>query len=199
FGVGGLTGLFLADIPQDVYLHDTYFVVGHFHLIMAAAVFMGSFGAIYFWFPKMFGRMTSPALGKIHFWLSFVPIVVIFGGMLLLGNAGMQRRLYDASVYDGLRPLRRWNVALTHTAWILLAGQCVFAYNFLASLWRGAPAPDNPWQVGTLEWTHASTPPSPHNFDAIPTVLHGPHEFNHPQLVGKDWLGQAERLPGDPK
>jgi cytochrome c oxidase subunit 1 len=199
FGVGGLTGLFLADIPQDVYLHDTYFVVGHFHLIMAAAVFMGAFGAIYFWFPKMFGRMTSPALGKIHFWLSFVPIVVIFGGMLLIGNAGMQRRLYDPSVYDTLRPLRRWNVALTHTAWILLAGQFVFIYNFFASLLRGAPAPDNPWQVGTLEWTHTTTPPSPHNFPTIPTVLHGPHEFNHPQLVDKDWLGQAERLPGDPK
>jgi cytochrome c oxidase subunit 1 len=190
FGVGGLTGLFLADIPQDVYLHDTYFVVGHFHLIMAAAVFLGSFAAIYFWFPKMFGRMTSTTLGKIHFWMSFVPIVVIFGGMLLLGNAGMQRRLYDPSVYDTFRPLRRWNVALTHTAWILLAGQLVFVWNFFASLRRGPPAPENPWQVGTLEWGH---------FDGVPTVLHGPHEFNHPQLVDKDWLGQAERLPGDPE
>src|SRR5438046_3875576 len=80
FGLGGLTGLYLADIPQDVYLHDTYFVVGHFHLIMAAAVFMGSFAGIYFWFPKMFGRSMSQPLGKWHFWLTFVPLVIVFGG-----------------------------------------------------------------------------------------------------------------------
>jgi cytochrome c oxidase subunit 1 len=198
FGVGGLTGLYLADIPQDVYLHDTYFVVGHFHLIMAAAVFLASFAAIYFWFPKMFGRLMSERLGKIHFWLTFVPLFAIFFGMLVLGNAGMQRRLYDPSVYETFRPLQKWNKSLTHIAWILLAGQLVFMWNFFASLVRGAAAPDNPWQVGTLEWTHAATPPSPHNFDTIPTVLHGPHEFNHPQVTTKDWLGQAERLPGDP-
>jgi cytochrome c oxidase subunit 1 len=199
FGVGGLTGLFLADIPQDVYLHDTFFVVGHFHLIMAAAVFLGSFAAIYFWFPKMFGKMMSSRLGAWHFGLTLPTLVVIFVGMLFIGNAGMQRRLYDPSVYETFRPLRRWNVALTHTAWILLAGQLLFVWNFFASLWRGKPAPQNPWEVGTLEWTHASSPPAAHNFDAIPTVLHGPHEFNHPQLVDKDWLGQAERLPGDPE
>jgi cytochrome c oxidase subunit 1 len=202
FGVGGLTGLFLADIPQDVYLHDTYFVVGHFHLIMAAAVFLGSFAAIYFWFPKMFGRTMSRRLGKIHFALTLPTLVVIFGGMLLLGNAGMQRRLYDTSAYDLFGKLRPWNVALTHTAFLLGLGQLVFVWNFFASLWRGAPAPDNPWQVGTLEWTHTTTPPAPHNFAEIPTVRHGPHEFNHPQLEGqgdKDWVGQAEKLPGDPE
>ncbi len=197
FGIGGLTGLFLADIPQDVYLHDTFFVVGHFHLIMAAAVFLGSFAAIYFWFPKMFGRTMSPALGKWHFALTLPTLVVIFVGMLFIGNAGMQRRLYDPSVYELFRPLRRWNVALTHTAWLLLAGQLLFVWNFFASLLRGKPAEQNPWQVGTLEWTHATSPPAPHNFAEVPTVRHGPHEFNHPQLDGKDWLGQAERLPGD--
>jgi cytochrome c oxidase subunit 1 len=164
---------------------------------MAAAVFLGSFAAIYFWFPKMFGRTMSPLLGRVHFWMSLPPIVVIFVGMLFIGNAGMQRRLYDPSVYETFRPLHRWNVALTHTAWLLLLGQLFFIYNFIASLLRGAPAADNPWQVGTLEWTHTSSPPAPHNFDVVPTVLHGPHEFSHPQLVDKDWLGQAERLPGD--
>jgi len=199
FGVGGLTGLYLADIPQDVYLHDTYFVVGHFHLIMAAAVFLGSFAGIYFWFPKMFGRTMNATLGKLHFWLSFVPLFVVFFGMLIIGNAGMQRRLYDPSVYQTFRPLRSWNVGITHTAWILLFAQLLFIWNFFASLVRGAKAAPNPWQVGTLEWTHAASPPAPHNFDEIPTVLHGPHEFNHPALTDKDWLGQAEALPGDQK
>jgi cytochrome c oxidase subunit I len=194
FGVGGLSGLYLADIPQDVYLHDTYFVVGHFHLIMAAAVFLGSFAGIYFWFPKMFGRTMSAALGKWHFWLSFVPLVVVFFGMLLLGNAGMQRRLYDPSVYETFRPLAKWQKGITHTTWILLAGQLLFIWNFFASLVRGKPAEQNPWQVGTLEWTHAASPPAPHNFAEIPTVLHGPHEFAHPALRDKDWLGQAEPL-----
>ncbi len=202
FGVGGLTGLFLADIPQDVYLHDTYFVVGHFHLIMAAAVFLGSFAAIYFWFPKMFGRQMSRTLGTIHFALTLPTLIIIFGGMLVLGNAGMQRRLFNPSEYDTFRALHPWNVALTHTAFLLGMAQLLFVWNFFASLWRGAPAPDNPWSVGTLEWTHATTPPAAHNFAEIPTVRHGPHEFNHPQLTGdgdKDWVGQAERLPGDPE
>ncbi|HEY2748799.1 MAG TPA: cbb3-type cytochrome c oxidase subunit I [Polyangia bacterium] len=199
FGVGGLTGLFLADIPQDVYLHDTYFVVGHFHLIMAAAVFLGSFAGIYFWFPKMFGRSMSRTLGTIHFAITLPTLVVIFGGMLVLGNAGMQRRLFNPSEYETFRALHPWNVALTHTAFLLGAAQLLFVWNFFASLFRGAPASDNPWSVGTLEWTHAATPPAAHNFAEIPTVRHGPHEFNHPQLEGKDWLGQAEKLPGDPE
>jgi cytochrome c oxidase subunit 1 len=195
FGLGGLTGLYLADIPQDIYLHDTYFVVGHFHLIMAAAVFLGSFAGIYFWFPKLFGRTMSSRLGVLHFWLTFVPLVVVFGGMLLLGNAGMQRRLYDPSVYDTFKPLVPYNQLISHVAYLLALSQLLFIYNFFASLWRGRPAEQNPWQVGTLEWTLTSSPPSPHNFDQVPTVLHGPHEFNHPSLTDKDWLGQAEPLP----
>jgi cytochrome c oxidase subunit 1 len=200
FGVGGFTGLYLADIPQDVYLHDTFFVVGHFHLIMAAAVFFASFAGIYFWFPKMFGRMMSSALGKWHFWLTFVPLVVIFLGMLVIGNAGMSRRLYNPSEFETFRPLRKWNVALTHTFWIVLVAQLLFIWNFLSSLVRGPRAIDNPWQVGTLEWTHAASPPAHDNFAEIPTVRHGPHEFAHPQLADpdhKDWVGQAEKLPGD--
>jgi cytochrome c oxidase subunit 1 len=197
FGLGGLTGLYLADIPQDVYLHDTYFVVGHFHLIMAAAVFLGSFAGIYFWFPKMFGRSLSQPLAKWHFWLTFVPLVIVFGGMLILGNGGMQRRLWNPSTYGTFAPLRSLNAAISHVAYLLAAAQLLFIYNFFASLWRGPRAEQNPWQVGTLEWTCADSPPAPHNFAQLPEVLHGPHELGHPALTTKDWLGQTEALPGE--
>jgi cytochrome c oxidase subunit I len=195
FGVGGLTGLYLADITADMYLHDTYFVVGHFHLIMASALLLSLFAAVYFWFPKMFGRMMSEGLGKLHFWLTFVPLNVVFMGQLVIGYEGMQRRLYDPSVYDFLKPLLPLNRAISHAAYLLGAAQLVFVANFFWSLARGVRAAANPWEVGTLEWTVASPPPH-HNFDQIPVVVRGPHELGHPaaRALGRDWLGQAEVL-----
>jgi len=195
FGIGGLTGLYLADIVADQYLHDTYFVVGHFHLIMAAALLMASFAATYFWFPKMFGRMMSERLGKLHFWPTFLALNVVFIGQLAIGWAGMQRRLYDPSAYDFLKHLLPWNVWISRAAYVLGLSQLVFVWNFFASLRRGKPAPANPWEVGTLEWTLPSPPPH-HNFEEIPTVVRGPHELGHPdaRARGKDWLGQDEVL-----
>jgi cytochrome c oxidase subunit 1 len=198
FGVGGMTGLYLADITADMYLHDTYFVVGHFHLIMAAALLMALFAATYFWFPKMFGRMMNEALGKLHFWLTFLPLNVVFFGMLLLGFQGMQRRLYDPSVYDFLKPLLPLNRAVSQAAFVLGAAQLIFVLNFFWSLARGARAAANPWEVGTLEWTVASPPPH-HNFDRIPIVVLGPHELGHPDArpLGRDWLAQTEVIAQD--
>ncbi len=195
FGVGGLTGLFLADIVADMYLHDSYFVVGHFHLIMAAALLLSSFAAVYFWFPKMFGRMMSERLGKLHFWPTFIALNLVFGGQLFIGYAGMQRRLYDPSVYEFLRPLAWLQKGISHSAYLLGLAQLVFVVNFFWSLYRGRPAEPNPWQVGTLEWTLPSPPPH-HNFDRIPTVVRGPHELAHPEAIarGKDWLAQDEVL-----
>jgi cytochrome c oxidase subunit I len=195
FGVGGLTGLYLADITADIYLHDTYFVVGHFHLIMAAALLMSLFAATYFWFPKMFGRMMSEELGKLHFWLTFVPLNLVFMGQLVIGYEGMQRRLYDPSVYDFLKPLLPLNRGISHAAYLLGAAQFIFIVNFFWSLARGTRAAANPWEVGTLEWTVASPPPH-HNFDQIPIVVRGPHELGHPaaRALGRDWLGQAELI-----
>jgi cytochrome c oxidase subunit 1 len=199
FGLGGLTGLFLGTISTDLYLHDTMFVVGHFHLTMAAAAFLASFAAIYFWFPKMFGRNMNQTLGKWHFWMSVVFINLVFCGQLVAGYAGQQRRLFDPYQYTFLQHLHSLNKWTSFFAFALAIGQLPFVINFFRSVFSGSKADANPWQVGTLEWTHAASPPSPHNFDTIPTVLHGPHEFNHPQLADKDWLGQAERLPGDPE
>jgi cytochrome c oxidase subunit 1 len=199
FGVGGLTGLYLADITADLYLHDSYFVVGHFHLIMAAALLMSLFAATYFWFPKMFGRMMSEALGKLHFWLTFVPLNLVFFGMLAIGVQGMQRRLYDPSVYDFLKPLLPLNRAISHAAYLLGAAQLLFVVNFFWSLARGARAAANPWEVGTLEWTVASPPPH-HNFERIPIVVRGPHELGHPAArpLGRDWLSQTELVDETP-
>jgi cytochrome c oxidase subunit 1 len=197
FGLGGLTGLFLADIVSDIYLHDTFFVVGHFHLIMAAAVLLATFAAIHFWFPKMFGRMMNERLGKLHFWLTILTLNIVFMGQLLIGYAGMQRRLYNPAVYEFLRPLLPLNRAISHAAFLLGAAQLIFVVNFFWSLFRGRAADANPWQVGTLEWTVASPPP-PHNFHEIPVVLHGPHELSNPDVtraLGRDWLAQDERLP----
>ena len=135
FGIGGLTGLYLADIVADMYLHDTYFVVGHFHLIMAAALLLASFAAIYFWFPKMFGRMMSERLGKLHFWPTFISLNLVFVGQLLIGYAGMQRRLYDPSAYEFLRhllPLEQAASRTPPTCWG--RSQLVFVWNFFYSL-----------------------------------------------------------------
>jgi len=197
FGLGGLTGLYLGTISTDLYLHDTYFVVGHFHLTMAAAVFLGSFAAIYFWFPKMFGRMMNETVGKVHFWVSVITITLVFGGQLVVGWSGMQRRLYDPSAYTFLQHLLPWNEFITTAAFVLGASQLLFVWNFFYSMAKGEKAGDNPWEIGTLEWSIPSPPPH-HNFDKIPTVLHGPHEFSNPDVVGKDWLGQAEPLPLPP-
>jgi cytochrome c oxidase subunit 1 len=197
FGLGGFTGLFLADVLSDVYLHDTFFVVGHFHLTMSAAVLLGAFAAIYFWFPKMFGRKMNEPLGQLHFALTFVTVIMTFGLQLLLGYAGMQRRLVDPSAYAFLRPLMPLNRVVSWSAWVMGAAQFLFVGNFFYSLFRGAKAGDNPWQVGTLDWTTPSPPPH-HNFDVIPQVHVGPHELGNPAALatlGRDYQRQDEELP----
>jgi cytochrome c oxidase subunit I len=199
FGMGGLTGIYLGDISLDIYLHDTLFVVGHFHLTMAAASFLGSIAAVYFWFPKMFGRQLSERLGKWHFWLSTVLIVIVFTGQLIAGWSGQPRRLYDPYQYTFTSHLLYINKLTSHAAWTLFAAQFIFIYNFFHALWFSKEqAKDNPWEVGTLEWS-VSSPPPYHNFDEIPEVVRGPHEFSDPEVkrrLGRDWVGQAEVLPG---
>jgi cytochrome c oxidase subunit I len=199
FGVGGLTGIFLATISTDIYLHDTMFVVGHFHFTMAAATLLGTLGAIYFWFPKMFGRMLAEKLGKVHFWTSIVLITLVFGGQLVVGYSGQQRRLWDPHQYTFLQHLLPLSRATSWAAFALGLSQLVFVYNWFHSMFWGTRAGDNPWQVGTLEWTVASPPPHG-NFGAIPIVRRGPHEYSSPrvkELLGRDWISQTEILTGD--
>jgi len=198
FGLGGLTGLYLGTIATDIYLHDTMWVVGHFHLTMAAAAFLGSFAGLYYWFPKMFGRQYNETLGKVHFWGSVTFITLVFTGQLIVGFAGQQRRLYDPYQYTFLQHLLGANRLTSYAAFLLAAFQVPFIYNFLRSVFAGPKAEQNPWEATTIEWTHAASPPPHHNYDPIPTILRGPHELANPEvkkLTGRDWAGQAEELP----
>jgi cytochrome c oxidase subunit 1 len=199
FGLGGLTGLYLGAAAPDIYLHDTMFVVGHFHFTMAAASFLASLAGIYYWYPKMFGRMMNPTLGKIHFWISSVGITLVFGGQLLVGYAGQNRRLWNPFEYQIFRPLQPLNRWTSYAAFVLFFAQLIFVWNFIHSMARGRKAADNPWEVGTLEWSIPSPPPM-HNYDSIPVVLRGPHELSNPELearLGRDWVGQAEVLASE--
>lgn len=193
FGLGGLTGLYLATVSTDLYLHDTYFVVGHFHYTMAASVLLGGFAGTYFWFPKMFGRMMNERLGKIHFWITMLGLNGVFMGMMIVGYAGMHRRIYNPFVYEFLQNLIPINMFITISALTMGFAQLFFVYNFVHSIYRGKESGQNPWEVGTLEWTIPS--PAPHyNFAEIPVVKCGPHEFGNPNLKGKDFQYQTEEL-----
>lgn len=194
FGLGGLTGLYHAGVSSNIYLHDSYFVVGHFHLTMAASVLFGGFGGIIFWFPKMFGRMMNEKLGKLHFALTLPLVVFIFVAMLIIGNAGMHRRIYNPREYEFLERLVPLTVAITHAALLLGAAQFIFVINFFWSLIAGPKATDNPWEITTLEWTIPSPPPY-YNFKHIPHVYNAPYEYGRPDITHKDWLGQTEKPP----
>lgn len=194
FGLGGLTGLYLGTVTTDLYLHDTYFVVGHFHYTMAASVLLGGFAAVHFWFPKMFGRMMNECWAKVHFWLTMIGLNGIFMGMMVAGYAGMHRRLYNPFIYEFLERLIPLNKFITVSALIMGGAQIIFVINFVYSMYKGKVAGNNPWKVGTLEWTIPS--PAPHyNFKEIPMVKCGPHELGNPKLTGeKDFQYQTEEL-----
>jgi cytochrome c oxidase subunit 1 len=178
FGTGGLGGLFLGNATADMQLHDTYFVVGHFHFMIAGVTLLATFAGIYFWFPKMFGRSMSEPLGKAHFWLTFVPFFVIFFMQHFLGLQGMPRRYYAFSTYEFLRPTLGQNAVISVAALILVSGQLIFAVNFCWSLFRGRRAGANPWEATTLEWMTPSPPPHGNFGRLLPAVHRWPYEYS---------------------
>jgi cytochrome c oxidase subunit 1 len=196
FIVGGLTGIFNGSAPADIYIHDTYFVVAHFHYTLFSAIFFGGFAAIYYWYPKMFGRMMHETLGKIHFWMTFVFFNAVFFPMFFLGAGGMMRRIANPLQYDFLKPLQPLNVFITIGAILLFLGQLPFVVNFLWSLWAGEKAASNPWEANTLEWS-APSPPPHDNFEAIPVVYRGPYEYSAPEAP-EDWLPQDRPVKAQP-
>jgi cytochrome c oxidase subunit 1 len=187
---GGVSGFFLAQPSIDIMLHATYFVVGHFHLVMGVAAMFGIFAGTYFWFPKMYGRMMSEPLGKAHFWLSFVGAYAIFMPFHYLGLAGNVRR-YQAFTPDYMQKLIPVHQFITVAALVTGAAQLIFLYNLIHSRFRGAPATDNPWQATSLEWSTPTTPPPHNNFgDKLPVVYHDPYQYGVESSVG-DYVMQA--------
>src|SRR5919197_231463 len=191
FTIGGLSGIFMASTPVDIFIHDTYYIVAHIHYVVAGIIF-GIFAGIYYWFPKMFGRMMNERLGKIHFFLTFVFFNLTFFPMHFLGVGGHMRRIYDPSQYKFLEPLLGMNTFITVMALCLGASQIFFVINFIWTLIAGPRAEQNPWRADTLEWD-APSPPPHGNFLTPPVVYRGPYEFSSPE-VEEDWLPQSRRL-----
>lgn len=182
FGIGGLTGLPLGFNASDIYLHDSYYVIGHFHYVVAPGTIFALFAGIYFWYPKMTGRYMNEALGKIHFWGSLLGMNLIFAPMFIQGLKGMSRRMSDGgSTYFGADDIAlKLNTSITHAAALLAVFQLPFIINVFMSLWNGRKVEgDNPWSATTLDWA-TPTPPPHGNFATEPVVYRGPYEYSAP-------------------
>jgi cytochrome c oxidase subunit 1 len=190
FIIGGLSGIFMAATPVDVYIHDTYYIVGHIHYVLFMSSIFGIFGAIYFWFPKMFGRMMNETWGKVHFAPTFLFSNCTFYPMHIIGVGGHPRRYYDITIYDTFQHLQPLNVFMSISAILLGLTQFIFVANFFLSLFWGAKAERNPWHSNSVEWS-APSPPPHGNFEETPTVFRGPYEYAHPEIEA-DYLPQTE-------
>jgi len=196
FVSGGLSGIFLGTSAADIQLQDTYFVVAHFHLVMAIAPLFAAYAGLYFWFPKMFGRFMNETLGKVHFWASFIGVYCVFFPMHIIGIGGQMRRIYDPTNYVFLQPQQVVNVFITVSAFLLGAAQLIFLANFFVSIFAGKRVTENnPWKATTLEW---ETPcPTGHgNFGPeLPTVHRWAFDYSVPGAT-EDFVPQT--APGVP-
>jgi cytochrome c oxidase subunit 1 len=187
FGIGGLTGIPLAFNSADLYLHDTYYVIAHFHYIVAPGTIFGLFAGVYYWFPKATGRRMSEFWGKVHFWPTLICMNMIFLPMFLQGMAGMHRRWYDGGQGWGVANEHtiwgltgfQWNQPISWAAWTMGLAQIPFIINFFWSIKHGEKVNDNPWEATTLEWT-APSPPPHGNFVHTPVAYRGPYEYSLP-------------------
>ena len=186
FAIGGLTGLPLGLAAADIHLHDTYYVIGHFHYVVAPGTLLALFAGVYHWFPKVTGRSLNEKLGKIHFWLTFAAMNGVFMPMFLQGLAGLSRRLHTPTIYAHGEAIQGLNVFISISAWVLGFAQLFFLINFFWSLRKGRKTGENPWQATTLEWA-APTPPPHGNFLTEPVVSRGPYEYSVPGRKDDFW------------
>jgi cytochrome c oxidase subunit 1 len=177
---GGLTGVALGNSAIDIQLHDTYFVVAHFHLVMGSASFFGMVAGVYHWFPKMFGRMMNEKLGYLHFWITFVGIYCVFFPMHYTGIAGFPRRYYSFTSYEAFKTFGDLNAFISTAAIITFFAQFIFVFNFVHSIFRGRRSTLNPWRANTLEWTTPINPGHGNWVGEIPHVYRWPYDYSKP-------------------
>ena len=187
FIVGGLSGIFMAAVPVDIYIHDTYFIVAHFHYVLFGATLFGCFAGIVFWFPKMYGRLMNEKLGKLHFFLTFIGFNGTFFPMHLLGVSGMPRRYADPYLHPYLEHLLPMNQFMTCCAILMGFSQFILLFNFFYSRKFGPKCGRNPWNANGLEWT-APSPPGHGNFESVPICHRGPYEYSDPRHSEDFWL-----------
>ncbi|MEZ4337312.1 MAG: cbb3-type cytochrome c oxidase subunit I [Sandaracinaceae bacterium] len=188
FLIGGVTGIFLGASGSDIYFHDTYFVLAHFHYTFYPIAIISVFAALTFWFPKMFGRLMNETWGKVHFWITILSFNGIFLPLFVLGLWGQHRRIYNYEHFPELATPDLQNIRIFATTClvIMLVAQVIFLLNFFISMFRGKKADKNPWKANTLEWTVPSPPPHG-NFETLPVVHRGPYEYSHPEREDDFW------------
>jgi cytochrome c oxidase subunit 1 len=198
FAIGGLTGLPLGLTSSDIHLHDTWYVIGHFHYVVAPGTIFALFAGIYYWYPKITGRSMNSFLGKLHFWPSLIFMNGIFMPMFLQGMAGLSRRLYDQTIYAHGKYVQHYSVMISWSAWLLAISQLPFIINFFWSIKKGKKVQsDNPWDATTLEWA-TPTPPPHGNFPHPPEVYRDPYEYSVPGDP-TDFTPQFVKDPKAPK
>jgi|TARA_B110000444_G_scaffold259379_1_gene302985 cytochrome c oxidase subunit 1 len=180
FVAGGLTGIILGDSALDINVHDTYFVVAHFHIVMGLSAIFGMFAGVYHWFPKMYRRMMNKTMGYLHFWLTFISAYGVFFPMHFTGLAGLPRRYYSNAEFPMFDEIQDINVIITIFAIFGGLAQLIFLFNFFYSMWRGPVAPKNPWRSNTLEWTTPVEHIHGNWKGEIPTVYRWPYDYSKP-------------------